>query len=84
MKGKNVSFFLHCNDLLECDINLAISFEFLVQNLPIEDPNYTPRPSKNKPLFHPNDVFSKKEKLSNKDGEMFGEFFLVQIRLILL
>jgi hypothetical protein len=37
-------FFLHFGDLLECDINLAISFEFLVQNLPIEDPNYTPPP----------------------------------------
>ncbi len=55
MRGKNVSFFLHLGDLLECDINLAISFEFLVQNLPIEDPNYPPPPPlpPPKPFFHP-------------------------------
>ncbi len=40
MKGKNVSFFLHFGDLLECDINLANFLEFLVQNLPVEDLNY--------------------------------------------
>jgi hypothetical protein len=78
MRGKNASFFLHFGDLLECDINLAISFEFLVQNLPIEDPNYTPPPPP-KPFFHPNDVFSKKTFLIKKRWGNVQRFFLVQI-----